>query len=85
MLSVKEAAAKAVAYFKDVYGEQFGHILLEEVEHADGYWYITLGYDLPSAVAQYGGRGPRGFKIFKIDDASGEVLSMKIREVAPVE
>lgn len=85
MIGVKEAAAKAMAYFKDVYGDQFTNLLLEEAERANGFWYITLGYDLPSVVTQFGGRGPRAFKVFKIDASSGEVLSMKIREVAPVE
>lgn len=85
MTSVKDAAAKAVTYFGDVYGSQFGNVMLEEVEREGDYWYITLGYDLPSIVAQFGGKARRGFKVFKIDASTGEVVSMKIREVAPVE
>jgi hypothetical protein len=85
MINVKDAAAKAVGYFKEIYGSQFENLLLEEVERDADYWYITLGYDLPSILPQYGGKAPRGFKVFKIDASTGEVLSMKIREVAAVE
>jgi hypothetical protein len=93
MLSVKEAAAKAAEYFKDFYGSRFGNVMLEEVEQhleADGkYWYITLGYDVPpqalSELFRQGSKLPREYKIFKIDGSTGEVLSMKIREVAAVE
>jgi hypothetical protein len=85
MISVKDAAAKAVAYFGDVYGSQFGNVMLEELEREGDYWLITLGYDLPSIAALYGGKAPRGFKVFKIDASTGEVVSMKIREVASVE
>jgi len=95
MLSVKEAAAKAAEYFKDFYDSRFGNVMLEEVEQhleADGkYWYITLGYDVPPQDlselfrSRQGAKPPREYKIFKIDGSTGEVLSMKIREVAAVE
>lgn len=57
---------------------------------ADGkHWYITLGYDVPpQGLTDFFGQGaklPREYKIFKIDGSTGEVLSMKIREVAAVE
>ncbi len=89
MLSVKDAAAKAAEYFNDLYGSQFGNVLIEEVEQQlerDGtYWYITLGYDVPSVLFQFGGKPPRAYKVFKINAETGDVLSMKIREAAPVE
>lgn len=86
MLSVKDAAARAVESFKEFYGtEQFKNVMLEEVEMDDNIWYITLGFDMPSALTQYGGKAPRGFKVFRINASTGEVLSMKIREVTPVE
>jgi len=85
MITVKEAAQKAVSYFTDLYANQFRNVLVEEVEQSDGYWYITLGYDLPSVIAQFGGKAPRGFKTFKIDAGTGEVVSMKIREVEHVD
>jgi len=85
MMSVKDAAGRAVEYFRELYGSQFGNLMVEEVERDDNCWYITLGYDLSSVLAQFGGKAPRGFKVFKIDASTGEVLSMKIREVASVE
>ena len=85
MMSVKDATGRAVEYFTELYGSQFKNLLLEEVEREGEFWHITLGYDLPSILAQYGGPAPRGFKVFKIDASTGEVVSMKIREVASVE
>ena len=84
MITVKDAAKKAVEYFSEIYGNQFGNVLIEEVEQSDDYWHITLGYDLPSVIAQFGGKAPRGFKTFKIDAKTGLVVSMKIREVEHV-
>ena len=81
MMSVKDATAKAVKCFAELYGEKFGRVMLEEMEQKGNFWYITLGYDLPSIIPQFGGNAPRGFKVFKIDVSTGEVLSMKIREV----
>ena len=91
MIGIKDAAAKAAEYFKELYGSQFGNVLIEEVEQQlemDGtYWYITLGYDVPSPsiLSQFGGKPSRAYKVFKINASTGDVLSMKIREVAPVE
>jgi hypothetical protein len=89
MLSVKDAAAKTAEYFNELYGSQFGNVLIEEVEQQlerDGTcWYITLGYGVPSVLFQFGGKPPRGYKVFKINAETGDVLSMKIREAAPVE
>lgn len=85
MITVKEAAKRAVEYFTELYGNQFGHVLVEEVERAGSYWHITVGYDLPSILPQFSGQGPRGFKAFKINAGTGEVVSMKIREVEHVE
>ena len=90
-MNIKDVAARAVAYFGDVYGSQFGHVMIEEVERDSNYWYITLGYDLPLSdnsilgAFQRAGTPPRGFKIFKIDALTGDVVSMKIREVQAVE
>jgi len=91
MLSVKEATVKALESFKEFYGSQFGDLMLEEVEHEGTYWYITLGYDLPpkglgitGVLSRAAGNGERGYKVFKIDGSTGELVAMKIREV-PVE
>lgn len=89
--NAKEATAKALEAFKEFYPSQFGNLMLEEVERDNEYWYITLGYDLPATglglagvLAQASGKGPRGYKVFKIDRATGEVVSMKIREAAAI-
>jgi hypothetical protein len=85
MINVKEAAQKAADYFTDLYSDQFSNVLVEEVELADGYWFITLGYDRPPVLPRFGLKGPRAFKVFKVDGDTGEVISMKIREVEHVE
>ncbi len=85
MISVKEAAEKAAEYFTALYDDQFKNVLLEEVELSGNYWLITLGYDHPSPLPQFTRKGPRAFKVFKVDNETGEVVSMKIREVEHVE
>ena len=86
MLSVKDDAARAAEYFRQLYGSQFGNVLIEEVEQrlegASTYWYITLGYDVDLVL--FGARPHRAYKIFKINAETGDILSMKIREAAPV-
>jgi hypothetical protein len=85
MIVVKEAVRKAAEYFEDLYHGQFKNVLLEEVELNDGYWLVTLGYDVvPDVFSQLSGIRRR-FKVFKIDGETGEVMSMKIREVEHVE
>lgn len=87
MVTVKEAARKAVEYLWDLNREDvtYTNVLVEEVEQTDRYWLITLGYDSPSVLSAFGGKGSRDFKFFKVDRETGEVVSMKIREVEHVE
>lgn len=89
MITVKEAAEKAAEYFVNLYDNQFTNVLLEEaerkLERTGPYWLITLGYDRPSSLPQFARKGPRAFKIFKVDARTGEIVSMKIREVEHVE
>jgi hypothetical protein len=85
MISVKEAAQKAAEYFTGLYGDQFVNVLVEEVELTGDYWLITLGYDRAPVLPRFGLKGPRAFKVFKVDGETGEVISMKIREVEQVE
>jgi hypothetical protein len=85
MISVKEAAEKAAEYFTDLYHNQFTNVLLEEAERTGRNWLINLGYDRPSNLPQFARKGPRAFKVFKVDGETGEVISMKIREVEHVE
>ena len=90
MINVKQAAEKAAEYFRDLYGDRFTNVLLEEAERKLGtggrrLWVITLGYDQPSSLPQFGRKGPRQFKVFEVNAKTGEVGSMKIREVEHVE
>jgi hypothetical protein len=85
MINVKQAVTKAAEYFADLYHDQFTNVLLEEVELSNGYWLITLGYDRAPVLPRFGLKGPRAFKVFKVDGETGEVISMKIREVEHVE
>jgi hypothetical protein len=85
MIVVKEAVRKAAEYFEDLYHGQFKNVLLEEVELSDGYWLVTLGYDVvPDVFSQLSGIRRR-YKVFKIDGDTGDVMSMKIREAEHVE
>jgi hypothetical protein len=84
MINVKDASDKAkeylMAFFPDA--EQ---VQLEEVElSADKkHWMITLSYEGVSgsvASSMLVGKSLR-YKIFKLDAKTGEVLSMKIRDI----
>jgi hypothetical protein len=84
MINVKEATEKAIehlqAFFPDA--EQ---VQLEEVELSTdkAHWLITLSYEADSgsvASSMLVGKAVR-YKVFKLDTKSGEVLSMKIRNI----
>jgi len=90
MIAVKEAVAKAVEFAEDMLRERnvmsppYGsEILLEEVERAkDGpndVWLITLSVP---ARTPLGPIGRREYKLFTVRGDTGEVVSMKIRELA---
>lgn len=86
LLNVKDAVKKAANYFTDLYQSQFGNVLVEEIEQDGNDWLITLGYDVPSDIRSVlTGKPARHFKLFRVDGNSGEVKSMKIREVEHVE
>jgi hypothetical protein len=93
MVDVKEAAKRAADYFSNIYSDKpYSDLLLEEVELSeDGrYWLITLSYAselstirVPSALDPFPKviNGPRKYKLFKIDAATGNVKAMKIRSL----
>ncbi|MGB3205869.1 MAG: hypothetical protein WBB28_12840 [Crinalium sp.] len=66
---------------------------VEEVEISEDktYWFITLGFIVPNVGQPFPNQNPLGistltkpdrqYKIFKIDADTGDVLSMKIREL----
>ena len=94
MISVKQAAQAAEMFAKDLYPQgELRHLRLEEAELSEdgSTWKITLGWVEP-AVVNHGatlftqpGRTevlPRVYKVFAVDGESGEVKSLKIRDVA---
>jgi hypothetical protein len=96
MASVKEAVAKAIEFAQSVLGPaRTSDLRLEEVEktklNGDDAWSITLSMLEPQATPLEGtlsqqltrvyGRGPREYKTFTVDSQTGNVLSMKIREL----
>ena len=83
MLDVKEAALRASEYFASLYSPELAAtVRLEEVELTDdGYWLITLSYPRSGLDAIMGSNGNREYKQFKIEAATGKVVSMKIRKV----
>jgi hypothetical protein len=91
MASIKEATENAVAFAKATLGqERTTGIRLEEVESGSMFgedaWLITLsmiGADEPfNELTSAFGKGKREYKSFTVRKRDGEVLSMKIRELA---
>ncbi|HEY0083585.1 MAG TPA: hypothetical protein VGB61_12400 [Pyrinomonadaceae bacterium] len=85
MIDVKQAAQSASNFIVGLYSnETISDVMLEEVELSEDekYWLITLSFPAPSSSShQLFGRSGRRYKIFKVDTDTGEVLSMKIREL----
>ena len=79
-ISPKEAVIAATKHFTEVTGITSG-VSVEELELTEDakYWIVTLGYIEPARTLAF--TGPKSFKTFKIDATTGDVLSMKIREV----
>ena len=94
-IDVRDAVIAAKKYFEeiqDMMGNSINDILLEEVELSENkrLWYVTLGFSrpivktertlfpdsIPSAI-----KYEREYKIFIVDAVTGEVKSMKIREI----
>lgn len=94
MIDVKEAVSKATQAAMHFFeGKELVELALEEVEMTDDrqYWLITLGFYALNVNPPVGfaaminasmqQKYERKFKIFKIDATTGEVVSMKIREI----
>jgi len=85
MISNKEAAQKAIEYLVNFYRDT-KNLLLEEVDVSEDnkFWLITLSFDstIPQSALDIAiGKKSRDYKIFEIDKMTGEVKSMKIREL----
>jgi len=94
MIPIKEAAQRAADFCEQSYPDA-QDFLLEEVEREeDKFWLITISF-LIQATKRGGGtasgmaasmehmfaRFERRYKSLKIDAQTGEVISMKIREL----
>jgi len=90
-MNVKDAARKAINYIADVFfTENLESIGLEEVilNEDDNTWEVTIGFSRPWDYPKAGlvtGFQPqipkRQYKIVRIDNKSGEVKSIKMREI----
>jgi hypothetical protein len=86
MATIKEATQNAMAFARDSLGaERTAYLQLEEIESAmeDGVdvWRITLSMpDSHPGVFTFVGR--RDYKTFAVAKSTGEVLSMRIREMS---
>jgi hypothetical protein len=93
MASIKEATESALTFAREALGpERTAGAQLEEVQstrvHGKDAWLITLSMIKPeespglSSIADMLNRGEREYKSFTVLKGSGEVVSMKIRELA---
>ena len=87
-MTVKEAVSKAIEFAASVLNPaRIAGIRLEEVEMGEhkgqDVWLITLSMVLPERALTevLGGRG-REFKTFAVHKETGDVLAMRIRELA---
>lgn len=85
MVDFKEAAQKALSHFRDVMQDTpYQNICVEEIEKSeDGqFWYVTVGYDMPTSDTSYTLTNMvRRYKVFKVDILTEEVVSMKVRNL----
>ncbi|MBO1346976.1 MAG: hypothetical protein EBE86_006085 [Hormoscilla sp. GUM202] len=84
------AAQKHFASLEDLMGFQIQDLMLEETEISEDkkYWFITLGFTRPvdrtkDSFVDLIAKSPdeRDYKVFQINAETGEVQSMKIREL----
>jgi hypothetical protein len=86
-MNVKDAVAAAKAYVADLFSNELvQHIGLEEVEFddRDGVWSITIGFNRSwsplASVLSYSAKD-RDYKVVRISDSDGKVMSIKNREL----
>jgi len=95
-MNVKQAASIAMEHIKDVFdSEKTDNIGFEEAifqenykDFGQGVWDITIGFsrpwDYPKAGLMIGLRSQnpaREYKIVRIDDKTGEIIAIEIREM----
>jgi len=88
MVAVKDAVSSAIGFATNVLGpSRTADIQLEEVDmgqvNGDDVWLITLSMLRPtSGTVGALWPGTRDYKTFTVHKKTGEVLAMKIRELA---
>ncbi len=79
-MDVKQATQIASNHLNNLYDGQFiSNVLLEEIELTEDeeFWLITISFQPPGEIIS----SRRRYKTFKIDATTGELQSMKMREV----
>jgi hypothetical protein len=88
-MEVKEAVALAKRYVRDVFSdEELSNIGLEEIvyDDASNTWDVTVGFSRPwdskspFASALLGPSLPRSYKVVRISDTDGKMLSVRNRQ-----
>jgi hypothetical protein len=87
MVTIKEATQSAISFARESLGpERTENLLLEEIESSieDGVdvWRITLSMPDSHRGGFTNMLGRRDYKTFAVLKSTGEVLSMKIREMS---
>jgi hypothetical protein len=90
-MDVKDAVKRAKSYVAELFAEEgLMNLGLEEIEHDDvaGTWDVTLGFSRPwntarNALTALTGdtAARRTYRVVKVRDADGEVLSVKRRDI----
>jgi hypothetical protein len=87
VMDVKEAVRIAKAYIVDLFAsEQIKNLGLEEVEFDEhkGVWFVTIGFARPwenaGFLASAGLAEPRSYKVLRISNEDGRVISVKDRK-----
>ena len=80
-ISPKEAVAAAYGYFTELTGIATG-VTVEEVELSqDHHWMVTLGHSDQGGGLPVPLGGRKQYKVFRVRADTGEVVSMKIRDI----
>jgi hypothetical protein len=82
MINAKEAANVAIEYLKSFYSAA-KNVMLEEVELSEEkkIWSITISFENIEASDNSPSRIiPKMYKIFRVDNISGQVTAMKSRD-----
>ncbi len=89
-MDVKDAVRKAKQHIQELFEEEeITHIGLEEVEPSadETCWRVTIGFSRPwdfsrnASSAISGGHPGRSYKVVTIDEESGQVISVRDRQI----